>query len=178
VDFYERKLPHLDAMHRPVFLTWRLHGTLPKHRVFPEDISSGRAFAAMDKLLDLERRGAFYLRMPEIATLTVDAFFHGAEKLRFYELHAYVVMANYVHLLITPHVELAKLTHSIKRFTAREANRILGLTGKRFWQDESYDRLVRDGTEFQRIRRYIENNPVRAGLVTLPEEYPWSSARR
>jgi putative transposase len=108
----------------------------------------------------------------------VDAFFHGAEKLRFYELHSYVVMANHVHLLITPRVELAKVTHSLKRFTAREANRILALTGTPFWQDESYDRLVRDGAGFQRIRRYIEYNPVRAGLVAIPEDYPWSSAGR
>jgi len=132
----------------------------------------------MDKLLDLERSGALYLRVPEIARMTVQAFFHGAEKLRFYELHAYVVMANHIHLLITPHVELAKLTHSLKRFTAREANRLLGLTGTFFWQDESYDRLVRDPSEFERIRRYIENNPVRAGLVVTPEDYPWSSAGR
>jgi REP-associated tyrosine transposase len=54
----------------------------------------------------------------------------------------------------------------------------LALTGKPFWQDESYDRLVRDAAEFERIRHYIEYNPVRAGLVELPEEYPWSSARR
>ncbi len=132
----------------------------------------------MDRLLDVAQTGAFYLRIPEIASLTVEAFFHGAETLRFYELHAYVVMANHVHLLITPLVDLAKITHSLKRFTAREANRILALTGKPFWQDESYDRLVRDRDEFERIRRYIEYNPVRAGLVTLPEEYPWSSALR
>jgi len=132
----------------------------------------------LDKLLDLERDGALYLRMPEIASLTVDVFFHGAEKMQLYELHAFVIMPNHVHILITPHVELAKLTHSIKRFTAREANRILGLTGKRFWQDESYDRLVRDHSEFQRIQRYIENNPVRAGLVATPEEYRWSSDGR
>jgi putative transposase len=55
---------------------------------------------------------------------------------------------------------------------------MLGLTGKPFWQDESYDRLVRDGTEFERIRRYIEYNPVRAGLVATPAAYPWSSAGR
>jgi putative transposase len=119
-----------------------------------------------------------YLRVPEIASLTVRAFWHGAEKLRFYELHAYAVMANHVHLLITPQIELARVTHSLKRFTAREANRMLGLTGKPFWQDESYDRLVRDGTEFERIRRYIEYNPVRAGLVATPAAYPWSSAGR
>jgi REP element-mobilizing transposase RayT len=86
-------------------------------------------------------------------------------------------MANHVHLLVTPRVEISKLTHSLKRFTAREANRMLGLTGQTFWQVESYDRLVRDRTEFQRIAGYIEMNPVKAGLVKTPEEFPWSSAR-
>ena len=132
----------------------------------------------MDRLLEREQRGPLYLRSPAVASLTVDAFLHGAENLRFYELHAYVVMANHVHLLITPFADLAKITHSLKRFTAREANRLLGLTGKPFWQDESYDRLVRDPAEFERILRYLEYNPVRAGLVATPEDFPWSSAGR
>jgi hypothetical protein len=80
------------------------------------------------------------------------------------------------HLLITPQVEISRLTQSLKRFTARQGNKILGLTGQSFWQDESFDRLVRDDEEFQRITRYIEMNPVNAGLVAKPENYPWSSA--
>ena len=98
--------------------------------------------------------------------------------MKYYELHAWVVMTNHIHVLLTPSVELAKITHSLKRFTAREANRILGLTGQPFWQDESYDRLVRDRGEFDRIVRYIEHNPVTAGLVSAPALYPWSSASR
>jgi putative transposase len=47
-----------------------------------------------------------------------------------------------------------------------------------FWQDESYDRLVRSGTEFHRICAYIENNPVKAGLVDEAEQFRWSSAFR
>src|SRR5437762_3782894 len=85
-------------------------------------------------------------------------------------------MANHVHLLITPLVEVSKITHSLKRFTAREANRLLGFTGQPFWQDESYDHLVRQAGEFDRISLYVENNPVSAGLVTEPEDFPWSSA--
>ena len=54
---------------------------------------------------------------------------------------------------------------------------MLGLTGQPFWQDESYDRLVRNDLEFERIVNYIERNPVTAGLVLTPEEFPWSSAR-
>ncbi len=86
-------------------------------------------------------------------------------------------MPNHVHLLVTPLLEVSKMMQSLKRFTARECNRILGLTGQPFWQDESYDRLVRDEAEYQRIVRYIEMNPVRAGLAPRPEEFPWSSAR-
>jgi len=52
-----------------------------------------------------------------------------------------------VHLLITPRVEVSRLMQSLKRFTAREGNRMLGLTGQPFWRDESDDRLVRDETE-------------------------------
>ena len=54
---------------------------------------------------------------------------------------------------------------------------MLGLTGQPFWQDESYDRLVRDEKEFERIVHYIEWNPVTAGLATTPEGFAWSSAR-
>jgi putative transposase len=80
-------------------------------------------------------------------------------------------MANHVHLLITPRVEVSKAMHSLKRFTARKSNRILTLTGP-FWQDESYDHLVRDEVEFRRIVNYIEMNPVKAGLVTTPRSVP------
>ena len=54
---------------------------------------------------------------------------------------------------------------------------MLGLVGQPFWQDESYDQLVRNRTEFDRIANYIEMNPVKAGLVAKPEDFPWSSAR-
>ena len=85
-------------------------------------------------------------------------------------------MPNHVHILATPSVELPKLTRSLKGITAKRANAILRLTGKPFWQDESYDHLVRNEREFEKIRRYIEENPVRAGLVSEASEYRWSSA--
>ena len=130
----------------------------------------------MDRLLDEARTGPAYLRRPEVAQTTIDSIYHHAQTMAHYDLHSYVVMPNHVHLLVTPRVCVSKLTHSLKRFTAREANRILNLTGRRFWQDESYDRLVRDQAEFQRIVRYIEWNPVMSGLVADPQSFPWSSA--
>jgi len=174
--FHRRRLPHYHSIGQPIFVTWRLHGSLPANRSFPSATTSGQAFVAMDSLLDNARTGPLYLRRAEIASVVVEAIRY-RERERHYQLHSYVVMANHVHLLVTPLADVSKLMQSLKRFTAREGNRILGLTGHPFWQDESYDRLVRDETEFQRIQNYIEMNPVKCGLAAAPEEFLWSSAR-
>ena len=93
-----------------------------------------------------------------------------------YELHTFVIMPNHVHLLATPHVTARHWLGPLKGFTAHEANPDSGLD-RPFWQAESYDHLVvRDGPEFERIRGYIEQNPVKAGLAASAEEYLWSSA--
>jgi REP element-mobilizing transposase RayT len=84
-------------------------------------------------------------------------------------------MANHVHVLVTPLVSASKLLQSVKGYSAREANKLLERTGP-FWQSESYDHWIRDEPEFKSVRRYIENNPVRAGLVAKPQDYRWSSA--
>jgi hypothetical protein len=65
---YRRRLPHDYETDQPVFLIWRLHDSLPCHRAFPSPtVTSGQAFAAMDRLLDEARSGPFYLRQPRIA---------------------------------------------------------------------------------------------------------------
>jgi putative transposase len=94
----------------------------------------------------------------------------------FCELHAGVVMPNHVHVLWTPRGAVADLIRQVKGPTARLANRFLGRVGKPFWQEEYFDRVVRNTDEFGRIRRYIEWNPVRAALVARPEDFRWSSA--
>jgi REP element-mobilizing transposase RayT len=174
--FHHRKLPHLYNIGQPIFITWRLYGSLPSGRSFPSAATAGAAFVAIDRLLDEARAGPLYLRMPDLATMVVEAIHFRETTLLHYDLHAYAVMANHVHLLITPAINVSKLMQSLKRHTAREANRTLGLTGHPFWAVESYDRLVRDETEFRRIASYIEMNPVKAGLVAAPEDFPWSSA--
>jgi len=127
----------------------------------------------MDRLLDQATTGPRYLRQPEIAQIVADALIHGS--LHQYELHAWVVMPNHVHILITPNVPLAKITKSLKGFTARKANLILKLSGKPFWQQEFYDHEVLNDIEFDKIVAYIENNPVRAGLSATPDAFRWSS---
>jgi REP element-mobilizing transposase RayT len=177
MTLYRRRLPHIYATERSVFLTWRLHDSLPPHRAFPTNaLNSGQAFAAMDQLLDDTRSGSFYLRQPAVADMVVEAIRYNANVLGHYLLHAFVVMPNHVHLLASPAVALPIMTKSLKGITAKRANAMLALTGRRFWQEESYDHLVRHEREFEKIRRYIEGNPVRAGLVREASEYRWSSA--
>ena len=105
-------------------------------------------------------------RWPRVASL------HRGTLLGHYELGAYVVMSNHVHVLRCQGSRHRSCCKSLKGVTARDANRILGRTGETFWQAE----WVRDEKEWGRIAVYIENNPVKAGLVTRGEDYGWSSA--
>jgi len=142
----------------------------------PGALSAGQAFIWMDRYLDEARVGPTWLMREEVAGVVVQSIHFAAEQLGYCSLHAFVVMANHVHLLVTPLVSPSKLLQSVKGYSAREANKLLDRTGGPFWQTESYDHWIRDDSEFERVRRYIENNPVRSGLVVKPEDYRWSSA--
>jgi putative transposase len=85
-------------------------------------------------------------------------------------------MANHVQVLLMPLISPSRLLQSLKGHMAREANLILGSTGRKFWQAESYDHWVRDDSELERIAAYIESNPVKAGLVDRADKFVWSSA--
>ena len=112
----------------------------------------------------------------DIAQNVVETLEYGANQLRQYDLHAWVVMANHVHILITPHVDVGKIMARIKGRTARAANEVLNRSGAAFWRREYFDRWMRTSSEFQKVAEYIEMNPVKAGIVENPEDYPWSSA--
>jgi putative DNA methylase len=101
---YERRLPHWDTVDQPLFVRFRLHGSLPAHRVFPPDslAQSGRAFVTMDRLLDRGSSGPLYLQRSELAQMVVAALHDGELRFHRYQLHAYVVMPNHVHILVTP----------------------------------------------------------------------------
>ena len=105
---------------RRVFLTWRLHDSLPSHRAFPTAVrNSGQAFAAMDRLLDEVCGGPFYRRQPAVADMIVEAIQYNADVLQHYVLHAFVVMPNHVHRLATPAMPLPKPTKSLKGITSK-----------------------------------------------------------
>ncbi|HTQ97857.1 MAG TPA: transposase [Candidatus Acidoferrum sp.] len=137
--------------------------------------SQGKKFLRFDRQLDTERFGPTWLRQPEMARIVSAAIGEVSHK-GLCAVHAYVVMPNHVHLLLEPKVELKEITKAIKGCSARECNKALNRMGQRFWQDESFDHWVRSATSFERIRKYIESNPVSAGLVKEAKDWQWSSA--
>jgi hypothetical protein len=83
-------------------------------------------------------------------------------------------MPNHVHVLIEVNEgwSLSKIMHGWRSYTANEANRILGRTGK-FWMEEYYDRYIRNDNHLQKTINYILNNPANAGL----DDWPWVGVR-
>ena len=115
------------------------------------------------------------MERPEAARLVEDSFRfrHGQD----YELRAWVIMPNHVHLLFKVlNVPMSQLLVAWKGFTAKQANKVLGRRGK-FWQDGYWDTFMRDTEHERRTQEYIEANPVKAGLVASRKEWLWGSAR-
>jgi putative transposase len=174
---YLRKLPHFHPEGAYLFLTWRLWGSLlPPSADPPVYSSAGHAFVAQDRALERRPLGPLWLKDPRVADLVAHAILAGEQERQFYELCAWVIMPNHVHLLILPKVSMPVLMRWLKGSTARHANRILNRTGQRFWQDESFDHYLRHSSQIGRTIAYIEQNPVSAGLVCSAERWPWSSA--
>jgi putative transposase len=117
------------------------------------------------------------LQSERMARLLIEVICH-YYKLDKYHLHEFVVMPDHVHLLITPisPVTLEKALQFVKGGFSYRAKKEFGFNGD-IWQTSFYDRRVRDASEYARFRHYIHMNPVRKGLVALPEEFPYSSAR-
>jgi len=204
--FRRRRLPHWDQPGATYFITACLAGSIPAEglldlaeyrddlskRKRPADISEAdwkiqcwkKVFARWDGWLD-EHPSVRHLADPELATVVTDSFYHFAGQ-RF-DLLAYVIMPSHLHWVFTPRQEWVeslsddrspreRIMYSLKRFTATECNRQLQQTGSSFWQDESHDHCVADEDELERIIYYVKQNPVKAGLVTAPELWPFSSA--
>ena len=172
-------LPHRDEPGLTQFVTFHLADS------FPSELRS--EWEAMLRVEDdRERRrqleayldrggGECHLRRTDIAGLVEDTFrFHHAQ---WYDLLAWVVMPNHVHLLIKiGDTSLSRIIKELKRYSAREANKILRQDGA-FWSEDYFDTYMRDADHELKTRHYIENNPVKALLVREPNEWPWSSAR-
>lgn len=176
-------LPHFDGGELAQFITFRLHDSLPGSVLvrWKEELTNekaGKVEAIMRRRVEAyldQGHGSCYLKEPGVATLVQNALlFHDQSK---YRLAAWVVMPNHAHVLCSPGIRhsLAEIMHSLKSYTANEANKMLGRTG-RFWQKEYFDRYIRNARHFAKVVAYIENNPVKARLCEEIEDWPFSSA--
>jgi REP element-mobilizing transposase RayT len=152
-----------------------LHGCYPTRAKDTFEAGWGLAFVNRDAELDGRRAGPIWLNQEPVARLVAESIKSGSADGR-YELYAWVVMPNHVHVLLGAHRSLGEITRLLKGRTARETNLLLGRTGRPFWQNESYDHCVRSRREFHQIKRYIERNPVKAGFVIRESDWRWSSA--
>ncbi len=176
-------LPHYDGGSITQFVTCRLFDSLPQKVLqrFRAELEakeveniSRETMILIEKYLDAGY-GECFLKNNEVAETVKESLlkFDGER----YKLFAWVIMPNPIHLLLKPlnDWELEKIFHSLKSFTALEANKFLNRGGK-FWMRESFDRRIRDTEHFQKALRYIENNPVKAGFCEKPGDWKFSSA--
>ncbi len=178
-------LPHFDGGNAVQMVTFRLADSFPLQllTVWREELAH-----LSDTARDAERRkriesyldrgtGTAWLHDARIAALVQDSLLHfdGAR----YQLHAWVIMPNHVHAMLTPTTghPLPDIMHSWKSYTSTAANRLLKRTGE-FWYREYVDRYIRNDKHYTAAITYIEGNPVRAGLCARVQDWPWSSGAR
>lgn len=196
-------LPHRDEPGLTQFVTSHLADTFPaslrsewEHFAKVEDDRERREM--IEEYLD-RGRGECHLGRPEVAKLVEDNFWQfgeccgsqtrapkpegcgsqsrAPEQVARYELRAWVIMPNHVHVLFkVGTVSMAEIVGAWKKHTGRLANKHLGKRGA-FWAEDYFDTYMRDVEHEARTVRYIENNPTKAKLVLDPKDWPWSSAR-
>lgn len=191
--FHRRHLPHLFLPNAVYFTTFRLAGSLPKHAIesLPGKARLQRkeriSHVDYDKALEKSVADVHWMARPQIADLV-------AETIRYrdgkdYDLATYCILPNHVHLVFgigkhemfgpvgqianLSNKELSKIMQSLKRYTATRANEILRRSGE-FWQDESYDHMIRNEAELEKIVKYVAYNPVKAGLVKNWRDWKWT----
>ena len=182
-------LPHLDQPDIIQSITFRLADSVPADVIAAwksELALKGREATSDPRCAKLRERieryagqghGACWLRDERIAGQVEDALLH-FDGVR-YRLLSWVIMPNHVHALIetTPGFPLEAVVHSWKSFTAKQVNKILGRSGQ-VWEEDYFDRYIRDENHLSTVVDYIEQNPVKAGLVDTASDWRWSSASR
>ncbi len=167
-------LPHFDSAETIQFITFRLADSLP--RAVAESLAKlADSLSETDRNLD-SGYGACWLGESAVADLVQEALVHFDGQR--YRLLAWCIMPNHVHAVVEPLAgnSLGGIVQSWKSFTAKAANRLLGREGP-FWHKDYFDRFIRDEGHLARTVDYVEENPVKAGLVSAAADWPWSSRR-
>lgn len=180
-------LPHRDEPGLTQFVTFHLADCFPETlrsewAYFAKLENDGERRKQVEAYLD-KGRGQCYLRRPEIAGLVEDNFrrfsggCRGPQSASRYELRAWVIMPNHVHVLFkVGAAAMSEIVEAWKKHTGRLANQLLGRQGA-FRAGDYFDVFMRDSEHERKTVRYIENNPARAKLVLDPKDWQWSSAR-
>jgi REP-associated tyrosine transposase len=178
-------LPHFDQPGLIQSITFRLADALPAEKLKHWELELAHE---TDLVRDLEKKrrveawidaghGECWLREDGMAQIVEDALLHfdGTR----YRLLVWTVMPNHVHALIETMEDwaLGSILHSWKTWTARKINAQLQRAGA-VWQREYHDRYVRDGEHLANVTKYIEQNPVKAGLCAEAKAWRWGSAGR
>lgn len=182
VTMYVRHLPHWRQKGATYFVTFRLADALPQtklielkrwralwERTHPPPRSDrqweefARQYALQVEHWMDEGYGECHFRPAENAQLMADALLHFQEER--YVVNCYVVMPNHVHVVVRPldGFELEDILGSWKGYVGAEINRRLIRHGT-LWQDESYDRIIRDEEHLYRVVQYMGRNPDKARL--------------
>ena len=178
--FWHRRgyLPHFDAGAVVQSLTFRLADSLPRHvheSILASSKTESEQRVRIEALID-HGRGACVLRQTDCANIVENALKHfDGDR---YKLSAWVIMPNHVHVLIEQ-IEghrLGDVVHSWKSYTANRINEVTGQTGA-LWAPDYFDRFIRDERHYANAVSYIECNPVKAGLISRAEDWPFSSLR-
>ena len=171
IEIRTRRLPHWTANEGTYFVTFRLADALST------ELAARIAARKRNSLLTqrfLDRgHGRCWLKDHRVAQIVDRAIrFFDDER---YVLHAWTIMPNHVRAAfrLCGGWSLDSVTQSWKGFTSRQANAMLGRSGT-FWQEESYDALLHDQHDLDRVIAYIEANPVKAGLI----DWPWVTVLR
>ena len=175
-------LPHFEEGDVPQFVTWRTADAVPasvlaqwKHELRDQESAIGKAeiLRRIEAFCD-QGHGECPLMNPAAALRVQRELLVSDGSLC--ELHAWVIMPNHVHCILTPKgCTLAKVLGQIKGASSRSVNQLLGREGT-LWQRESFDRLIRNSEHFERTKAYIEWNPVKAKLCEEPSGWAFSSA--
>jgi len=191
--FYKRKLPHWQPEEATFFITYRLAGSLPisviqklkEEYLFEKSKSYSQTkeqkeilienyFVAIESQLEKNLNEPHWLKHEAIAKTVMDSLlFRDKEH---YTLWAVCIMSNHVHILISTlpgSPLLSVILQNHKKFTAVQNNKLLSRTGK-FWEEESFDTLIRNNDHYYNCVNYILQNPVKAGLVKEWHDWKWT----
>ena len=185
VSFWRGSLPHWEVVDGRYFVTLRQAGSLPREveeelraqldGVCEHDwLARSRVyFRRLEAWLDRCRLTDGLLAIPDVAR-QIETTILTYEEIGYWKVLAYAVMPNHLHLFFRcGSLGLKGVMERFKRATARFIGRLECSAPKPFWQTEWFDHWSRSPQEDDRIESYIRNNPVRAGLVDEPKDWPW-----